>query len=76
MVGLAHEGRFELPLSQAELSDAMGLSVVHVNRSIQHLRAAGLIEWHGSKVALLDRRKLAEQAQFNPDYLNFEVSPR
>lgn len=36
-VGLAQERECELPLTQAELGDALGLSTVHVNRSLQEL---------------------------------------
>ena len=36
-VGLTSEGEFELPLTQQELSDTVGISVVHVNRSLRAL---------------------------------------
>ena len=37
-VGLANGDACELPITQAELGDALGLSTVHVNRSLQELR--------------------------------------
>ncbi len=42
-VGLANGHACELPVTQAELGDALGLSTVHVNRSLQELRGKGLI---------------------------------
>jgi hypothetical protein len=53
---------FDLPMPQEELSDALGLSTVHVNRCLQALKRARLIAWSGSKVTGLDREGLAEEA--------------
>src|SRR5215217_1165114 len=47
-VGLANGDACELPITQAELGDALGLSTVHVNRSLQELRGKGLITLRGS----------------------------
>jgi hypothetical protein len=69
-VGLAHEHTFELPLTQADLGDATGLSVVHVNRTIRQLREDGLIRVSkGRVVHLLDRQRLTEVSEFDPAYL-------
>ena len=43
IVGLSNGSGCEMPLTQNDLADAMGLSQVHVNRVLQELRAAGLI---------------------------------
>jgi len=69
-VGLSHDHAFDLPLTQTDLGDATGLSVVHVNRTIRELREDGLI--HVSKgrvVQLLDWQRLTEVAEFDPSYL-------
>ena len=42
-VGLTHDHAFDLSLTQTDLGDATGLSVVHVNRTIGRLRDDGLI---------------------------------
>src|SRR5215203_3975018 len=42
-VGLINGQAFEMPITQAELGDATGLSTVHVNRTLQDLRGHGLI---------------------------------
>jgi CRP-like cAMP-binding protein len=42
-VGLADSDSYELPITQEELGDTLGLSTVHVNRTLQALRAENLI---------------------------------
>ena len=42
-VGLVEDHACQLPLTQAELGDALGLSTVHVNRVLQELRGDDLI---------------------------------
>ena len=68
--GMADNGSFDLPISQAELGDATGLSHVHVNRSLQTLRKDELITWNGNKLTINDWKRLIAFAQFNPDYLH------
>jgi CRP-like cAMP-binding protein len=68
-VGLAQNGNFELPLTQAEVADAMGLSIVHVNRIFQQLRSDGLLASQGPIVQVRDWHRLEEIGEFNPDYL-------
>ncbi|MGE6939721.1 Crp/Fnr family transcriptional regulator [Brevundimonas sp. NPDC028983] len=69
IVHRAGNGRMELPLSQAVLADVLGLSDVHVNRSIAQLRSAGLIRWAGRVVEIGDWDALVRQAEFDPAYL-------
>lgn len=65
-----------LPISQAELGDALGLSTVHVNRTLQQLRADRLISWQGQAVRILDWDRLADVAEFNDAYLHLDREPR
>ncbi|WP_306461776.1 Crp/Fnr family transcriptional regulator [Salinarimonas soli] len=69
-VGLTDDDSFELPITQDELGDTMGLSTVHVNRTIQHLRATGLITSQGRRVVVDDLERLMEFCGFNPNYLH------
>ena len=69
-VGLTRDHSYELPITQTELSDAFGLSTVHVNRTLQDLRGEGLITWQGKTVVINDWARLQQVAQFNPDYLH------
>jgi CRP-like cAMP-binding protein len=65
-VKLADEGRFQMPLTQEVLADATGLSVVHVNRTIQQLRRERLIEWRNHTITILEPALLTEMAEFKP----------
>lgn len=76
VVGLATDGRFRFPLTQTELADILGLSVVHTNRTVQDLRATNLAMWTESEVFIPNFDKLAEFAQFDPAYLNLQSEPR
>ena len=69
-VGMVNHGSFELPITQSELSDATGLSYVHVNRMLMELRKEGLITSSGTTVTINDWKRLRDLAQFNPEYLH------
>jgi CRP-like cAMP-binding protein len=69
-VGLANGHGYEMPLTQAELGDALGLSTVHVNRTLQDLRGEGLITLQGGSVAVLDWEGLRKAGEFDPTYLH------
>jgi CRP-like cAMP-binding protein len=64
IVGLADETSVPVPLTQEILADALGLSVVHLNRILQQLRRNQLIEFKSGYVRLLQPRQLAEIADF------------
>lgn len=57
--GLAEGGRFELPLTQEALADALGLTSVHVNRMIQQARREGDLQWRAGQIVLNDPAMLA-----------------
>jgi len=63
-------GPIEFPLTQSDLADALGLSTVHVNRSLQALRSLGLIDLARSELTILDKRGLYAIAEFDPRYLD------
>jgi len=56
--GLGDKGRFPLPVTQEVLADALGLSVVHMNRILQQLRRESLIQMGSGHVTLLAREAL------------------
>jgi CRP-like cAMP-binding protein len=70
IVGLADDQKFELPITQAELADALGLTSVHVNRVIQQLRADGLIRLRDGTLTVLDWNGLKHAGEFDPVYLH------
>lgn len=59
-----------LPLSQIDVADATGLSVVHVNRTIQALRSRGILAKASQSIGVIDKKQLAHVAEFDGDYLN------
>jgi len=72
-VGLANGHECDLPITQAELGDALGLSTVHVNRSLQELRGAGLIEWRRGALCVLNWEGLKKAGEFDPAYLHLNA---
>ena len=74
-VGLADEGRFSLPLTQEELGDTMGMTAVHMNRTLQRMRAEGLISFEHKQLTIHDPHRLMKAAEFEPNYLHFERRP-
>jgi CRP-like cAMP-binding protein len=71
-VQLAKNDRAPLPLTQIELSDALGLSPVHVNRVLQDLRGAGLIRFGHGVLEVLDWEGLVRTGDFEPCYLHLD----
>jgi len=61
-VELVSEGTFELPLTQLQLGDALGLSLVHVNRTLQQFRQSGVVSINHSIVTTHDIERLQQMA--------------
>jgi CRP-like cAMP-binding protein len=61
------------PVTQMDMADATGLSVVHLNRTLQELRGAGLITLKDRNLTIHDLDALREVALFNPNYLHLEL---
>lgn len=72
IVGLADGDGCLLPVTQADLADAMGLSTVHINRTLQELRGAGLIVLKGRHLTIPDLPALQTASLFNPNYLHLD----
>jgi CRP-like cAMP-binding protein len=75
-VDLAPNGKFELPATQEDLGDALGLTTVHVNRVLRQLRAQGLVATQQRRIEILDRDGLQEVAQFSAGYLEHVAASR
>ena len=69
VVGRTTGHGYEFPLTQRELSECLGLTVVHANRTLQELRRRGLVEMENRFVNILDPRGLEGVAEFDPAYL-------
>jgi len=70
--GLIDEYRYELPMTQEQLADALGLTPVHVNRTLKALERDGLIARNRRLVSIPDWRRMREAGDFNQRYLHLE----
>ncbi len=61
---------YELPMTQEQLADALGLTSVHVNRTLRGLEAEGLITRNKRHVGFPRWKALSEVAGFNGRYLH------
>jgi CRP-like cAMP-binding protein len=70
--GLAPEYGYELPMTQEQLADALGLTPVHVNRVLKTLEAEGLVTRNRRTIRFPDWDKMRGVADFNERYLHLE----
>ena len=72
-VGLVDGQAYQLPITQAELGDATGLSTVHVNRTLQELRGNSVISTPKSgRVVIEDWDRLQGAGEFDVTYLHLK----
>jgi CRP-like cAMP-binding protein len=69
IVGLADNCSFDFPLTQETLAETLGLTAVHVNRTLQLLRSQGAVQVERSRVTIHDWQALQATAEFDPSYL-------
>ena len=72
IVGKTRGDTIDFPFTQRELSECLGLTVVHVNRTLQEMRRRGLVEAENRHLTILDRPGLEAIADFDPGYLHLE----
>lgn len=70
VVGLSSDHTCLLPMTQPELADALGITSVHVNRTLRDLKEAGLVTRHGRRITVDDWDGLKTAAEFDPSYLH------
>ncbi|MES2445376.1 MAG: Crp/Fnr family transcriptional regulator [Pseudomonadota bacterium] len=68
--GLGARDTFELPMTQEQLGDALGLTAVHVNRTLKALHDDGLITRSKRSVSIADWARLRDTADFTSGYLH------
>ncbi|MEA2981270.1 MAG: hypothetical protein QOF91_633 [Alphaproteobacteria bacterium] len=74
--GLGKVGSVQLPLHQGQLGDALGMSLVTVNRTLQALRRTGAMEFRNGELTVRDWKRLADTGEFDPTYLHIGVPSR
>jgi CRP-like cAMP-binding protein len=70
--GMASNGGYELPMSQEQLGDALGITPVHVNRVLRDLDRDGLIVREKRFVRVPNWEKLRKVGGFNENYLHLD----
>ncbi len=63
-IGLVEDGSVAFPLNQQHIADALGLSLVHTNKTLRRLSALGLHELKNGRLRLLNTRALARIAEY------------
>ncbi len=76
VVGMTNGGSYPLSLTQADIAECLGLTPIHVNRTLMELRQTGAIEFRSRRVTIHDLDRLMRLAEFDPIYLHLEKRPR
>jgi CRP-like cAMP-binding protein len=74
--GLGSTLEYEMPMTQEQLADALGLTAVHVNRTLMALDREGLTKRSKRSVTIREWKKLAEAGDFNSAYLHMPEESR
>jgi CRP-like cAMP-binding protein len=70
--GLTEDNSCSVPLSQIQIGEALGMAIVTVNRTLQSLRRARLMEFRRGILTVKDWKRLVAVGDFNPDYLHLK----
>ncbi len=68
--GIAEHLCYEMPMAQERLADALGLTLVHVNRTLKALESEGLIKRSKRNVSFSDWERMRQVEDFNQRYLH------
>ena len=69
LIGENDGRRLDVPMTQTDIADTLGLSLVHTNRQLSKLRRDGRIAMEHGKIRLNDFDRLIDMSEFNPDHL-------
>jgi DNA-binding transcriptional regulator YhcF (GntR family) len=72
-IGLSDGLNFTLPLTQADIAEACGLTAIHVNRVLRELRTAGICTLRSGKATVHRGADLVAIGQFDPAYLYLDA---
>ena len=76
IVGLADHNGFDLALTQVDLAECLGMTSVHMNRTLRDLRDQNIVEFRNRRVAIRDLTRMRRTAEFSTDYLYLDKEPR
>ncbi|MDO9411142.1 MAG: Crp/Fnr family transcriptional regulator [Pseudolabrys sp.] len=71
--GLYADGACDMPFNQQQLADALGISLVHANRTLKSLKERGIALIERGRLRVLDWEALQTAAGFDPTYLHLKA---
>lgn len=74
-VDMVNDNTFAFPITQQLLADTLGLSVVHVNRTLRKLRVMGLADIEGGRIFLKDIARLERLAAYDSSHIAGKRTP-
>jgi CRP-like cAMP-binding protein len=69
VIGMTEGDTYALPLTQTDLSECLGLTAIHVNRTLKELREENIVQFKGGRVTIQNLAQLERIAEFDPAYL-------
>ena len=72
VVGLTDGLSYDFDITQTDLAECVGLTPIHVNRTLKDLRERGLVQFKSGRVTIHDWKGLVEVGEFDPAYLYLE----
>jgi CRP-like cAMP-binding protein len=76
IVGLADDNGFDLALTQVDLAECLGMTPVHMNRTLRDLRDQDIVEFRNRRVVIGDLARMRRIAEFSTEYLYLDKTPR
>lgn len=76
LVGETVDHNYTLPVTQAELGDALGISEVYANRMLRRLQSEKLIVYGNRRLRIPDLDALKRAAEFDERYLHLDGAPQ
>lgn len=70
LIGRVDGNTFDMPLTQEQVGEALGITAVHANRVIRQLRDEDVVDFHRGRVTVLNEMKFEELADFDGRYLH------
>ena len=72
LIGIADDDGYDLALTQNDLADLMGMTNVHVNRTLRHLREIDMVVLKRKRLIIPDVQRLKAFCSFDPAYLHLK----
>lgn len=71
IIGITDPEKFVIPISQEDFADILGISIVHMNKTLRALEREDVISFRNALLLVLNRERLQQAAGFDRGYLQF-----